>query len=34
VLVTPDPDLSWYQTQSELQALLDTTPMIEIVLDI
>ncbi|MCP3992427.1 MAG: nitroreductase family deazaflavin-dependent oxidoreductase [Actinomycetia bacterium] len=27
------PDLSWYQTQAELDALVDTSPMIEITLE-
>ena len=31
--VMTHPDLSWYQTQSELEALVEGAPMIEITLD-
>ena len=31
--IMTDPNLSWYQTQSELEALVTGSPMIEIILD-
>ncbi len=32
--VITDPELSWYQSKAELEALIETAPMIEITLDL
>ena len=29
-----DPELSWYRSKAELEALIETAPMIEITLDV